>query len=51
MNYFAQIDGSGYCVAVTQAAGPLVGPQFVPIDTLDVSLIGMRWTGFAWVAP
>lgn len=47
--YYAQLDGGGVCFAVTQAAGPLVGPSFVPIASLNASLIGQRWTGSAWV--
>lgn len=47
--YYAQIDEDGICVAVTQAAGELIGPQFVPLESLDVSVLDMRWTGSAWV--
>lgn len=47
--FYAQLDGSGICVAVTQPAQPLVGAQFIPVASLDPTLIGKRWTGSAWV--
>ena len=49
MYFFAQLNGSNVCTAVTQTAGPLVGSQFVPIDFLDLSLLGKTWNGSAWV--
>lgn len=47
--FYAQLDDSGVCRAVTQSAGPLIGPRFVPLPFLDVALLGKRWTGSAWV--
>lgn len=48
--FYAQLSGD-ICVAVTQSAGPLVGPQFIPLDSFDVSVLGMRWTGSTWTTP
>lgn len=49
--FYAQLNGSSICVAVTQSAGPLIGAQFIPIASLNVDLLGMKWTGSAWTAP
>ena len=48
MYYYAQLNGSSVCVAVTQTAGPLVGAQFVPLASLDTSVLGKTWNGSAW---
>lgn len=37
---YAQLDNSGRCVGVTEAAGPIDAPQMLRIEALDVSLIG-----------
>lgn len=49
--YYAQLNGSSICVAVTQSAAPLVGPQFVPLASFDTSVLGKKWTGSEWVNP
>ncbi len=46
--YFAQINGAGVCVAVTQSSAPLVGAQFVPLASLDISVLGKKWNGSSW---
>lgn len=49
--FYAELNEAGICFAVTQPGELLVGPQFVPVASLDPTLIGKRWTGTAWVTP
>ena len=46
--FYAQLNGSNVCVAVTQSAGSLNGSQFVPISSLDITLLGKTWNGSSW---
>ena len=48
--FFAHVDELGRCYAVTQAAGAIDNPALIPIQSLDVSLLGMIWSGEAWSA-
>lgn len=48
MYFYAQLNDSGICISVTQTAGPMEGPNFVPIDGIDPSLIGRHWNGTGW---
>lgn len=43
MNYYAQIDGTNRCVAVSQLSAPVEVPNLIGIATLDESLLGKRW--------
>ena len=49
--YYAQLNGAGICMSITQNGAPLVGPQYVQLDSFRADLLGMKWTGSAWVAP
>lgn len=46
--YFAQLNENGICVSVTQPAAPLVGPEFIPLTFLDMSVLGKKWNGTGW---
>lgn len=41
--FYAQIDDSNVCVAVTQTAEPVDAPNMVPIDVFDASLAGRTY--------
>lgn len=44
MPIYAQLSGD-ICVAVTQASGPLVGPELVELTEYDASVCGQRHMG------
>lgn len=48
MHYYAQLDGSNRCKAVTETTGELIGPQFVPLASFDLTVLGKTWDGNAW---
>ena len=48
--YFAQLNVANVCVAVTQSAAPLIGPEFVALTFLDTSVLGKKWNGASWEA-
>lgn len=48
MHYYAELDGSNRCQAVTETSGTLSGPQFVPLTFLDLSRLGKTWNGTTW---
>ena len=41
-NYYAQIDNERIVIALTQAAGPIDGPEMIEIVVYDETLIGKR---------
>ena len=47
--YYAQLDASNICIAVTQSAGPLVGSAFVQLAFFDTSVLSKKWDGGEWV--
>lgn len=49
--WYAQINESGVCVAITQPSEPLVGPQFVPIGESYQELHFWTWNGSEWLPP
>lgn len=46
--YYAQIDHSGICIAVSQLAGKIEAEHMIEIDSYDEKLLGKRWNGTAW---
>lgn len=48
--YYAQLNESSICIAVTQSAGPLVGPAFVQLAFFDTSVLAKKWDGSGWIA-
>lgn len=46
--YYAQIDHSGICIAVSQLAGEVEAEHMIEIDSYDEKLLGKRWNGTAW---
>ena len=42
-HYYAQVSAGSIVFAVTQVAAEIEAPDMVPIESLDVSLIGQRW--------
>ncbi|MDP3229374.1 MAG: hypothetical protein Q8N13_15535 [Acidovorax sp.] len=41
--YYAQVSAGSIVFGVTQVAAEIESPDMVPIESLDVSLIGQRW--------
>ena len=41
-NYYAQIDNERIVIALTQAAGPIDGPEMIEIVVYDETLLGKR---------
>jgi hypothetical protein len=48
MPIYAQIDSDQIAIAVTQTHAPLIGAQYIQLDSLDQSVLGKRWTGTSW---
>lgn len=48
MHFYAQIDGTGRCFAVTQTAGPVEAADMIPIGSYDPSYIGRVYAGGSW---
>lgn len=46
--YYAQINETGICVAVSQLAGKVEQENMIEIDNYDISLLGKRWDGEVW---
>ena len=49
--YYAQIDASNACYAVTQTAGEIIDSTMIPISSYDISFIGKIWTFDHWENP
>lgn len=49
--YYAQVDLSSICIAVTQASGEIHQPNMIQISFLDESLLGKLWQDGQWVDP
>lgn len=47
--FYAQLNGAGVCVAVTQPRAALDGPMFVQIASLDASYLGRTYSAGAWL--
>lgn len=45
--FYAQIDTTGTCVAVTQTAGPVDAPHMIERPAFDESELGKRWNAEA----
>lgn len=41
--YYAQIDNSGYCIAISDLQGDIVNDNLIPIDTFDTGYIRRRY--------
>jgi hypothetical protein len=46
--HYAHISNLGICKAVFRVEHPLDSVNVIPINALDVSLIGKRWIGNRW---
>lgn len=47
--YYAQIDATGICIALSDLSGEVVAANMIPLPAYDSAIIGKRWTGAAWV--
>jgi hypothetical protein len=41
--YYAQIDGTGAVIAVSELHSPVVAADMIPLDVFDASKLGMVW--------
>lgn len=46
--FYAQINVSGICYAVSQLAGVVDHPSMIPLATMDETILGQQWTGAGW---
>ena len=51
MPFYAQVDDTGKCFAITQLSAETTSPALVPIDSLDPAWLGRFYLGGAWVDP
>ena len=50
MNYYAQLNQNQIAFAITQSSDFMAQHNLVPINSLDDSVLGKRWTGQEWEA-
>ena len=43
--YYAQIDDDGICCGVSQLCGEKIQSDMIELESYDMSLMGMMWTG------
>lgn len=48
MPYFAELNPSGVCIAVSEQPAIPQGPQFVPLEGLDLGVLGRTFSGGQW---
>ena len=48
MYCYAQINTDNICYSVIKAAGEIIEPDMIPIDSFDESLLSKHWTGSTW---
>lgn len=48
MYFYAQLNSSGVCFAVTQTSGPIDAPDMIPLDSYDVSYLDRTYANGAW---
>ncbi len=48
--YYAELDREGICRSLWAFPTPELRPGTVAVETLDVGLLGRRWTGTRWVS-
>lgn len=49
MRYFyAQINGASRCTGVIDTHKPIEAPHMIPVEAIDVTLLGRYWNGSTW---
>lgn len=48
--HYARIDSSGICRAVFRTDSAIERVHCIPVNSLDISLIGKRWIGVRWIS-
>jgi hypothetical protein len=48
-HYYARINQNGVCISIWRFDEPLVHSETIPIDSLDMMLIGRKWESNKWV--
>jgi hypothetical protein len=46
--YYAQIDQTGICFAVSQLSREVTANNMIAINSYDTTLLGKRWNGTNW---
>lgn len=49
--YYALIDDNGICISVENYGEEVLYPEYIRVDSLDQSIVGMMWNGTTWVEP
>lgn len=49
--YYALVDENNICISVDDYGEEVPYPDYIRVDSLDDSIIGMMWNGSAWVEP
>jgi hypothetical protein len=48
-HHYARINQDGVCISIWGFDEPLVHAEIIPIDSLDMMLIGRKWDNNKWV--
>ena len=46
--YYAQIDESNICIAVSDLSGPVTADNMLRLETYDISLLGKKYNNGVW---
>ena len=46
--YYAQIDESSICIAVSDLSGPVTAANMLRLETYDISLLGKKYNNGVW---
>lgn len=46
--FYAIVDSDNVCTGVIDTYKTIVDSKYIPCETLDYSLMGMRWNGKEW---
>lgn len=49
VHYYAQITDDGICCGVSQLSGIVNADNMIELESYDLSVMGMKWTGNAWI--
>lgn len=49
IHYYAQITEEGICCGVSQLSGIVNADNMIELESYDLSVMGMKWTGSAWI--
>ena len=49
VHYYAQITDDGICCGVSQLSGIVNADNMIELESYDLSVMGMKWTGSTWI--